>query len=63
MQALLLFILLILSFSNFSKAANVTGFEFKDNQGTKYVTDENGVAEIKIKESFILQNNLKYRYI
>ena len=52
-QALIPFIFLSLSFFNFSKATNVTGFEFKDNQGTKYVTDDNGVAEIKIKESFM----------
>ena len=52
MPVMPLFIFLIFSFTNFSKATNVTGFEFKDNLGTKYVTEENGVAEIKIKGVF-----------
>ena len=53
MQTIIPFLFFSLSFLNFSKATNVTGFEFRDNQGTKYVTDDNGVAEIKIKESFM----------
>ena len=34
---------------SFTQAQNyVKGFEFGDNKVPKYVTDENGVAEIKI---------------
>ena len=34
-----------------SSARDVAGFEFGDNKGTKYVTEENGVAQVTVKES------------
>ena len=45
---------LIIVFFKFLNILNVSsqdiyGFDFEDNQATKYVTERNGVAEVSIK--------------
>ena len=44
--------LVFMSFLTKTLATDVSGFEFGDNRGTKYVTEENGVAEVRFKEGF-----------
>ena len=49
-QTSLLFLLLFM-FSPYLKAQDqeAYGFEFQDNKVTKYLTEENGVAEVRIQ--------------
>ena len=40
---------LIFIFPQYIKAQEVYGFDFQDNKVPKYLTEENGVAEVRIK--------------
>ena len=44
------FVILLLFCQTESFATDVSGFEFGDNRGTKYVTEDNGVAVAKFQE-------------
>ena len=44
------FLILLLFCQTETFAADVSGFEFGDNRGTKYVTEENGVAVARFQE-------------
>ena len=49
-----MFLNLIFLFCISSKVTNsVPGFEFGDNRAAKYLTDENGVAEITVQERIV----------
>ena len=37
-------------------SSSVPGFEFGDNRAAKYLTDDNGVAEITFQEGFFSFN-------
>ena len=43
---------------------DIYGFDFEDNQATKYVTERNGVAEvsIKVKEFLFFLGKSKKKY-
>ena len=50
---------LVLLFCISTKVTNsVPGFEFGDNRAAKYLTDDNGVAEITVQERIVHFHNL-----
>ena len=52
MQGPGLHIVLFLSVFSVANSEHVSGFEFGDNMATKYLTSENGVAEVRTKEHY-----------
>ena len=40
---------IFLIFLQYTKAQEAYGFDFQDNKVPKYLTEENGVAEVRIK--------------
>ena len=49
-QTILLFGIFLI-FLQYTKAQEAYGFDFQDNKVPKYLTEENGVAEVRIKVS------------
>ena len=47
-QTILLFGIFLI-FLQYTKAQEAYGFDFQDNKVPKYLTEENGVAEVRIK--------------
>lgn len=49
LHIVLFFFICVFSMAN---SEHVSGFEFGDNFATKYLTSENGVAEVRTKEHY-----------
>ena len=49
LHIVLFFFICVLSLAN---SEQISGFEFGDNLATKYLTSENGVAEVRTKEHY-----------
>ena len=48
LQAILWFVFYLI-FPQYIKAQEAYGFDFQDNKVPKYLTEENGVAEVRLK--------------
>ena len=48
LQAILCFVFYLI-FQQYIKAQEAYGFDFQDNKVPKYITEENGVAEVRLK--------------